>query len=112
VSRRVSPRDAEHQRKQKRARSLSDEERLRLRIALRNLQRTHGSWKKLSELTGVAHQTMKNVVYGSDFGSMRLAVSIADFCHVPVRHLLSGEPILAGRCPLCGQVMPTDRDTG
>lgn len=108
MARRVAPDDFDrHRPKRNIVRSLTDDERRRLRAAVKNLRREHGGWRSASEKSGIAYDTLTGISSGRDFGSMSLAEKVAKFTGVPVRHLLEGEPLPVDTCPLCKQKMPT-----
>ncbi len=105
---RLAPDDSERLKKNRqRRRSLSDDERQRLRAVLKNLRHLLGTWNRVSEATGVSVNTLCGISKGRDFGSMNVAVRAARAANIPVEHLLDGTLSSADRCRHCGQPLPT-----
>lgn len=85
-----------------RGHQLTDEEVKRVRAATRNLIRALGSVECLSEVTGLAVDTLYgigNLRHGRP--GMASAVKIAKAAGMPVEKLLSGRLGLADQCPTC-----------
>lgn len=101
---RLGPKDTDWRRGKKRAPTLSDAQRLRLRAAITSLRHQHGTWKRLAEVTGVSRHTLYGIAKGTDFGSVSIAFWIAKAAGVTLEHLLGDKLVAAADlCPTCGQ---------
>lgn len=76
------------------------EERQRIRAAIRNLARAYGGLDVLAAVTGVARKTL---VGAGQQTSYAVAVLVARAAGVPVEQILSGRPVVAGACAVCGR---------
>jgi hypothetical protein len=79
--------------------SLTAEEARHLRVATRNIARTHGSLRRLAAVLGVQPGTLSRT---ARLPSAGLAVALARVHGLSIDALLSGKLVQAGSCPTCG----------
>lgn len=82
---------------------LTEPERQVLRAALKGLRHRLGSWRAVSEATGIPVNTLWGISRGTDYGSTRVAEKVARAIGVRVTVLLSGTVYDTDVCPTCGQ---------
>lgn len=83
--------------------TLTASERARLRVLLRALRRSHGSWSCVGDVLDVNPKVLCDIAGGSRAGSPGVLLRAARAAGMPVEQVLSGKPTLAGRCPTCGR---------
>ncbi len=81
-------------------RTVSGEEALRLRAALRSLRSMAGSTRCLAEILGLSEKHLQHIIGGKP-ASYGVAVRAARLAGVPVEQLLGGLTSVQ-RCPHCG----------
>jgi hypothetical protein len=77
-------------RRRKGHRSLTDEQRRRLCDVIQSLRTKHGTWARLSEVTGVNAESLRGILKGTDFGSLSVAHYVARAAGVSVERILEG----------------------
>jgi transcriptional regulator with XRE-family HTH domain len=83
--------------------SLTDAERERLRIVLRNLHVQHRTWPALAEAMGVAASVLVSITSGKRRGSPAVLLRAARVSGLPLERILSTSLSVAGKCPTCGR---------
>ncbi len=90
--------------------SLTDEEARRVRVALKNLRRSFGSWACLATAMGVPEDTLTSVAYERKHRPTgTFAVRLAKAAGVSVESVLAGTIASVETCPTCGHRPGTGR---